>query len=124
MKEGSGEVSRAAARSSLVERAGDELAACAAASLGRRRAVSHIDALETTAVVALTKTEEEGEAPPLPSLPPGRGREEEGEATRTPQALPPSTTISSTLELRTILPPNFSIPRTRASTMVLEPPIG
>ena len=119
MKEGSGLVSRAAARRSATEAGGGgELSplACAAASLGRSLSVSHIDALETTAVVALTRTEGEEEL--------GREEEEAAETTRTPLALPPSTTISSTLEFRTILPPYFSIPRTRASTMALEPPRG
>ena len=121
MNEGSGLVPRAAARSPAIAGGGEGeglLLACAAASFGRSLAVSHIDALETTAVVARTKTEEEDR----------EEEEEEGEgeetATRTPLALPPSTTISSTLEFRATLPPNFSIPRTRASTMALEPPTG
>ena len=128
MKEGSGLVSRAAARSSATEEGGGgggeegggepPPLTCAAASFGRSLAVSHIDALETTAVVARTRTdagdEEEEE----------EGEEEEEATTRTPLALPPSTTISSTLEFRATRPPNFSIPRTRASTMALDPPIG
>ena len=86
--------------------------------------MSHIDAFETTAVLALTKTEEtEAEEETEEAQEEFLERAEDFE-TRTPLALPPSTTISSTLQFKTTLPPNFSIPRTRASTMALEPPTG
>lgn len=82
--------------------------------------MSHIDALDTTAVLARTRTEEEeeeeGEGAFLPAAATGE--------TRTPEALQPSTTISSTFAFSAILPPCFSIPRTRASTMAFEPPTG
>ena len=133
MKEGSGAVALAEERrvSTLAADEGEgeggegggaaAAAAAAAASLGKSLAVSQVDAFDTTALLALTNAEGGGE----------EGEEERGFdpgleelETRTPAALPPSTTISSTLEFSTILPPNFSIPRTRASIMDLEPPMG